>query len=51
MSTTVLPILVKMAEAALMKSLATAVRVLRDTQELTAKLVRYPYVNTTRFYF
>ena len=40
-----------MVEAALTKSLATAVRVLRDTQELTAKVVKYPYVNTPRFYF
>ena len=50
-STTVFPILAKMAVPALTKSLATAVRVLRDTQELTAKLVKYTFVNTTTFYF
>ena len=40
-----------MAVPAPTKSLATAVRVLRDTQELTAKLVKYTFVNTTRFSF
>ena len=40
-----------MAVPAVMKSLATAVRVLRDTQELTAKLVKYTFVNSTTFYF
>ena len=49
-STTVFPILAKMAVPAQTKSLATAVRVLRDTQELTAKLVKYTFVNTTTFY-